>query len=91
MAAFAFATSSSGPSNSRTSSPRNPLLKISVKVSTPAMFRLERISSFKGAVTGLSNPLGLKSVLKMITLFARSAFYVANEPKGMFCRGKRRP
>jgi hypothetical protein len=55
-------------------------LKSSVKVSTPAIFSLERILSFKGAVTGRSNPLGLKFVLKMITLFARSARFVAKKP-----------
>ena len=40
------------------------------------MFSLDRICSLRAPLTGRSNPLGLKSILKVITLIARSAPFV---------------
>jgi hypothetical protein len=45
---------------------------MTVKVATPATVSLDRIWSLQCPVTGRSNAVGLKSVLKMITSITRS-------------------
>jgi hypothetical protein len=55
------------------------------------MFSLERISSLKAPVTGLSNPLGLKSVLKMITWVRNPLRLAVRGPGGSIHPGGMRP
>lgn len=49
------------------------------------MFSFDRICSLSAPFTGRSKPLGLKSILKVITLIARSAPFVT---KSKFGRGE---
>lgn len=60
---------------------------ITVKVAIPARVSFDTIRSLKSSVAGRSNPLGLKSILKVITLIARSHPLVTKGQGAVFGRG----
>lgn len=60
---------------------------VTVKQEIPAPSSFVATCSLKCAVTGRSNPLGLKSILKVITSFARRAPFEAKRYEPCSTRG----